>query len=263
MTVYGQAISFNGNDMQTSGIQTADIDHGSSPTQNATMYGLSHTNRSAIPFSNYPSKTIPVTGRLVADNFADLDALIDTFKSYLVGIEQNLDIGYNGTTRRYIATATSGAQIVRPNNLANATFTVNFDCTYPFGRDTSTTTAWSATSQTSSSYTENHTFLGTAPAQVPVATITVNTVTDATGGYIIFGNNGAGQQITVTRTWSNGDVLVIDPTNPTTPVTVNGTAVDFSGAFPIFGFGPQTLTYLDNLSARNFDISVVYYPYYL
>lgn len=258
----GTAISFNSNDMQTASVQTAVIDHHSGPTKNMVMYDISHTNFSAIPFINWPSKSITVTGRLVSDTISNLDALIDTFKSYFTVQGANLDIGYATSTRRYICTPES-PQISRPKGLAYADFTVVFDCTQPFGQDTSTSTAWSASAVTTNTSSNTYTFTGTAPFQIPVTTITVNSVTDATGGYIAFGNNSTGQQVQVTRTWVAGDVLVIDPTNQTTPVTVNGTAVEFSGAFPVFPPGSGTMTYLDNLTARNFNISVVYYPLYI
>jgi phage-related protein len=253
-------VSFDGNSLQTANIVSNTIQHAGLPTKRAQSYALSHANASKIPFVEYPTKPISITGTLVSDNVADMDALIDTFNSYFINQDANLDIDYNGGTRRYIATATN-MELDRPGNLAWANFTVTFTCSQPFGQNTTTSTALSASGRTSSNYNDNFTFVGSAPVQQVVATITLASVTDASGGHIIFGNQATGQQITIQRTWSAADVLVIDCAAKT--VTVNGTAVEFSGAFPLFVPGAQTLTYLDNLTARNFSISVVYYPMYL
>src|SRR5665213_2429762 len=187
-------VSFNGNSLQTANIITNTINHAGLPTKRAQSYALSHANRSFIPFVEYPTKPITITGTLVSDNIADMDALIDTFDSYFVQQDANLDIDYNGGTRRYICTATNMA-VDRPGNLAWANFTVTFTCTQAFGQDTTTTTALSASGRTSSTYSDSYTFLGTAPFQLPIVTITLTAVSDTTGGYIIWGNASTGQAI--------------------------------------------------------------------
>jgi tail protein len=253
------SISFAGNSLQTSNIITTDIQHAGLPTKKAQYYALSHANASYLPFVEYPTKPITISGTLNSDNIADMDALIDTFNTYFTAQDQNLDIGYNGTTRRYICTATS-MQITRPGGLAWANFSVGFTCSNPFGMDTSSTTLLSASGRTLGLYTDTETFGGTAPFQLPIITITLTAVSDAGGGYITYGNNTTGQVIAVNRTWANGDVLVIDCTQNT--VTVNGVAVNFSGAFPQFAPGSQVLGYADSFASRTFTISVTYTKLY-
>lgn len=254
------SISFDSNDLQTSSVITTDIQHLDQPDESAGLYEIAHANRSTIPYTNYPKKKVIVIGTLVASSISALDTLIDTFKAYFATKEGNLDIGYGGGTRRYIATKTA-IGIDRPGGLSHAKFVVEFTCTYPFGRNTTTTSALSASGRTSASYTDSHTFVGTAQFMLPIWTITINSVTDG-GNYLQVGNAGNGQTITITdTTFAASDVVVIDTMNRR--VTVNDIEVDFIGAFPEFPAGSATLSYSDNFTARDFDIDVDYYPQYL
>lgn len=251
------SISFDSHDLQTSTILTAVIDHEGMPEKDAKLYAIAHANKSAIPFVNYPSRKISIAGKVVGTSIADLDSKLDTFRSYFNSKDANLDIGYNGGTRRYIATAMP-PKITRPFGLAVANFTIEFVCTQPFGQNTSATSALSASGRTSGSYSDSHTFLGTAPFQLIVATITINSVTGG-DSFITLKNDGNDQGITIFgQTFANGDVLVIDCKERT--VTLNGDEIDFLGAFPEFPPGSQDIGYEDGFSARNFDIDIDYYP---
>ncbi len=189
-----------------------------------------------------------------------MDALEDTFKGYFRERDQNLDKGHNGGTRRFVASVES-LVIKRPGGLAFADFEVGLVCTDPFGRETSTTSALSASGRTAATYSDNHTFLGNAPFQLAIATITLSAVTGGTAKTITWGNAGNGQAISVTRTWAAADVLVINPV--LNSVTVNGVEVDFTGAFPEFPPGAQSMAYDDGFTTRTFTISVVYTPGWL
>lgn len=253
---------FNGNSLQTSQILLSQIDGVADfPTLNVSIYPVDHANRSAIPFESFPSRPIKLIGQLYAGgSISGLDSLIDTFKGYLLGIDKNLDVDYAGGTRRFVATLNKCA-IARPNWLGFANFTIEFVCSQPFGQNTATTTALSAAGRTAANYTDSHTFVGTAPYQLPVTTITFTALTGGTGATVSFGNAGNGQGINITRTWLTGDVLVIDCTLKT--VTVNGIQVNFVGAFPEFPPGSQSMQYTDSLTTRTFTISSVYFPGYL
>ncbi len=259
------AISFDSNSLQTASILTADISHESLPAKSANMFALSHANKSVIPFVSYSDRTIKVSGKIIGSSIADLDSKLDTFRGYFRGTDKNLDIDYNGSTRRYIATV-NGISIERPGGLQYANFDIEFICTEPFGRNTSVTTpsssfSPSAAGRTSSAYTDAHTFLGTAPYQLPVITITLTAVTGGTG-FLSFGNSGNNQGITITgQTFVNGDVIEIDCANKT--VKKNGVAIDFLGAFPEFPPGAQSMAYADGFTTRTFTISVTYYPMWL
>lgn len=258
----GTALSYGGNSLQTANIVIENIDHHSVPTITATQYPIDHDNQSIIPYVNYPSKKITVTGYVYSlISIADCDAQIDTFKSLLTGIDLPLVVGYNNSSRTYYATVTD-VTITRPGGLLYAPFTITFLCDLPFGQDPNPTVAWNVTSQTTQPLSASFNFTGTAPYQLPIATITYSgTLSGGTNAAVIFSNAGTGQQITVTRTWSSGDVLVIDCTQKT--VTVNGIPTAFTGAFPQFTPGSQQMEYSDGFSARTVAINVSYTANYL
>src|SRR5690606_7110999 len=91
-------------------------------------------------------------------------------------------------------------------------------------------------------------------AQTPIVTLTVNTVSGGANGTIIIGNPNKSQQIEIPRTWTDGDVLLVN--FRTGDVTVNGTAVDFDGPLLEFDPGNNPLEYEDDFTARNFAIAI-------
>jgi hypothetical protein len=255
------SISFAGNNLQLSPIFTSDIKHESAPTKQAIPYMIAHGNGSVIPFTEYSSKMISIQGTINGfGSIVAMDAALDLFRGYLTGSGQNLDIGYNGSIRRYIATVTD-IQIDRPGGLAYANFTVTFMATQAFGQDIATTTALNILASTSGSINSAITVNGSAPQQLMVATFTFHTLTTTGTQSVSWGNNNNGQQIIVTRAWTAGDVLQIDCVNRV--CTVNGIIVDYTGAFIELPPGAQSLGYSDGFTARNFDYNVVYYVRYL
>lgn len=254
-----QTIVYSGQSLQTSSILTAEIPHEQMPEVDAKAYAFANDNASSIPDVYYPNKVFSISGKITGTSITNTDSNLATFKSYIAlgaaGIAQPLVIGWNGTTLQYYATVTK-VDIKRPGNLMYATFNVEFTCTKPWGFFPSTSTAWTDTAFTTLPQSSTYTFLGTAPYQLPVATITLTAVTDTSGGWLVFGNSSTGQAIWVNRTWANGDVCVIDSTQKT--VTVNGVPTDFAGAFPKFPPGSQTMYYSDNFTSRTASVSVVY-----
>jgi phage-related protein len=260
------AISFDSNSLQTYvpatdvGIITNGIEHTNLPAKDAAMYPLANANQSAIPYVGYPSKVVTIAGVIKGSTSANLDSRIDSFKAYFLGKDKNLDIEYNGTTRRYCATANT-ISVVRRQKALFATFEIEFICTLPFGKNTTATTALSASGRTSSGYTDAYTFLGSAPFSLPVITITYSAVSGG-ASFVTFGNNGNGQGITITdQTWVAADVLEIDVANRT--VKKNGVEIDFLGAFPEFAPGAQNFSYSDGFTTRTFAITVSYYQMWL
>lgn len=255
----GTTLTFAGNNLQTSNIITAEIDHHGIPFKDAVMYPLAHSNRSALPYINYPHKVITIRGKLSYSTLALLDAAIDTFKGYFNTEDGNLDIGYSGGTRRYIATAVS-VNIDRPGGLAWANFEVIFHCIYPFGRATTATTFASEDNITNATDSWTHTVIGSAPYQLPVIAMAFDSVTDG-DAFVRFTNNANGQGITVIgQTFEAADELVIDSYNR--KVTLNSAEIDFIGAFMELSPGSTQINYADGFSARQFDIDIEYYPLY-
>lgn len=174
------ALAFNSTSLQSTtpglGITAAKVKHHSIPNKNANTYALAHANRSVLPFVNYPSKQITVSGNIKGSSVSDLDSRIDAFKAALSATNGNLDVGYAGGTRRYIATVT-GFDIDDDQGLTTADWTIIFTCTNPFGMNTASTSLLTASGNTAQTTNFAPTFQGTAPYQVPVITLTYSVAT--------------------------------------------------------------------------------------
>lgn len=255
-------LTFNSNNLQTYdpttqvGIITNSIEHTNMPDVVAALYAKADADGSSIPALNYPSKKVVIGGVIKGSTQANLDSRIDTFKGYFVGKDKNLDIAYGTGTRRYIATPNT-VSVVRMQKALYATFQVEFVCTNPFGLDTSTTNLWTAkTGFTSATFTETPTVGGSAPLQLPVITITINSLTGA-GDYVQISNDNNGQEMLIYGlSLAADDVIVIDCEQRT--VTVNGDEVNYYGTFLALEPGANSITYTDGFTTRNIDISAVY-----
>jgi len=255
-------ITYNSNDLQTYtatsgvGIITNLIDHINLPDKVMTLYALADANGSTIPSINYPTKKIVISGVIKGSSQADLDSRIDSFYGYFNGKNKNLDIAYGSSTRRYIAT-TNGISIDRAQKSLSAKFQVQFICTNPFGIDTSTSNLWTAkTAFTSATFTETPTVGGTAPYQLPVITITINSLTGA-GDYLQISNDNNNQEMLIYgQSLAASDVVVIDCEQRT--VTLNGDLIDYTGTFLELEPGANSITYTDGFTTRSVDVSGVY-----
>lgn len=263
----GQALqTFDGNH----GIIVAGIEHAGKSARLAQNYALSHAHKSIIPFVEYPSKPITLTGEIVGTSISDEDTQIDTFNAIVAQVNAPLTFDYAGGSlnRQYLATAMV-PNVNRPGGLAWAEFNVTFIATLPYGQDTGLTTLLNAAGRTLGGYSDNFTFGGNFPFQLPTITITFSAVSDIVNPQTVsLGNAGTGQQINITRVWAATDVLVVDCTLANnTPVTVNGLPVNFTGGFPDFAISPGvtagTLTYADTFATRSFTELVTYFKYFL
>lgn len=262
-----KSISFNSNNLQTynpstrTGINTNTIEHGDIPSKIAQLFTKSDANGSAISAINYPTKKITIAGTIHGTSESDLESRLDTFKGYFNGKNKNLDIGYASGTRRYIATANT-IGIVQKQKALYATFNIEFICTHPFGLDTTATNLWTPKSAfTSATFTETMTIGGNAEEQLPIITITVNSLTGA-GDYVQISNDNNNQELVIYgQNIQAGDVIVIDCAER--KVTINDIEVDKYGTFLELEPGSNTITYTDGFTTRSVDVEAEYYKRWL
>lgn len=255
------AISFNSNSLQDDNIITESIDHHDAPDEEINMYNVAHANRRRATYGNVSSKRITVAGTIKSDSIEAFDSLVDTFKGYLTGIEKNLDIGYAGSTRRYIATKAS-VSIPRPGGLESSKFTVVFECSVPFGMDITPTQICSVSGATSFPAVTAMDVGGNVEFQYPIITVTINSGSGLTGATIVIGNNDNGQECSITRDWLAGDVITIDPYEQ--DVLVNGTEVEFTGSIPFFNKGDDRHIMIDTtITSANISYEVNHYRFWL
>lgn len=253
------AISYNGVSLQTDNIFTADIDH-SFPRINLQKHEIANANRSKFDTPDYPDRTITIQGSFNADTISLADTLEDTLRGVFVGENKYLDIEYAGSTRRYIATP-AVVDIRRPGGLMYGTFAVQFDCPVPFGRDTNLTTLADINAHTASTLSIPVTIGGSADEQYPIISVLIASGSGMTPGTISIGNGLNGQVLDVTRSYTAGEILVVNPFEET--VMVGSNEVPFEGSIPLFNKDSGSVTYADTFVSRSVDIDITQYRYWM
>ena len=257
-------ISYNSYDLQTttntsSIIMSRDIVYRSLPQKNIILKQDTIRDSFDVVSVNYSQKIITVRGLLKSDSEANLRTLRDAFMSALNPNEKNLDIDYGSGTIRYKASVESINVPEEFFHITTLPFEISFLCE-PFGKATSTTSVNlnSGNAISASPYNESPSITGTYKAK-PTITITINSETDMT--VLKWDNVDTGDWIQVSTAFSASDVLVINCEDET--VKLNGTDQDFTGVFPNFDSGSNSLTLTVTATAFNLNASFFYYPTYL
>lgn len=226
------------------------------PTVDIKSYKLVRRDGEVVTGRAYGNKLIKVEGYILSDSRAEYEIAKDALNYALNGIERPLILVQGESTRRY--TATVEAFTCDHIERGRAYIEIVFRCSRPFGADTETTSySESITEATKNIDIE---FGGTANCN-PVIEVVLSSLTGGANKNVGISNYATGQGITVNRTWTAGDIMVID--TAIKKVTVNGSIVDFIGVFPYFLPKTSTLLYSDNLSARSSTVNVRYVKQYL
>ncbi len=253
-------VLYNTVDLNTASIITSDVTDAQTPDHTVTLFNLARANGGVVTNNLYAIKTIKIQGTLVAASLTAIEALIDTFHAIFAGTQdKNLDLGYNGSTRRYVCTPTV-VTVSRPVRAASwAKFDIELVST-EFGKDTSTTTLVSGATHTTSSNTQALTIGGSAYSQKLRVQITVTAATGLTTKAITIQNGTSLESLTVTRTWVVGDVLEVDAVANT--VKVNGTVTDYTGLIFTFAPGTPNLVTTNTFTTRTLTLTVDYVKRY-
>lgn len=198
------------------------------------VYNLARSRGGNLVNAEYQTKRFTMLGTIKGDSKADLEANIDAFKALMDQHSKNLDIEYSGSTRRFIATA-SKVEVKRDYfNMTFAPFEIEFVVPAGVGYDTARTED-TATGITDLTQDENIVIGGSAPPDDFKLTLTFTAINAIT--QIDFQANG--NKITLAASYNNGDVVVFDQKNM--KVTINGVEKAYTGIFPQFYVGSQSL----------------------
>lgn len=250
--------TFNSYDLQTSSVVSSGIVHENTPHREIVTEDRPRQERIYIVDTYWKSRTIKVLGTIIQSSQSDADTELDDLKENLIGTEQNLDIDYAGGTRRYKATVKSIKSNREHYHISHLPYEIEFFCADPFGYATSSTNH-SDDDITSSPHTSSVTIAGSYNP-LPTITMTVDSETDMT--VIKFENTTTGDEIQVSRSFADAEVLEIDCDEMT--VEVDDTAVDYSGGFP--EFEPNSNSYkitVTDSGAFNIDLDIDYTATYL
>lgn len=253
-------LRFDNFSLQGNGVFTTDTDVYSAPARALAAEKLADADGAVIVKTSLEPKVFTCEGWLEAPTIAELDRLIDSFKRELNKQNQHFDLDYAGTIRRYVATPRN-VVISRPKGLNTAGWSVEFYCANPVGADIEPRALLSGTAISTSAHIAPITVEGSYKAE-PRIVVTISSVTGGTGGKTVsVSNDSTLRGLTVTRDWTNGDVLEIDCLNKT--VYVNNAVVEFAGQFPAWEPGNSGISYLDDFTTRTVDLAATYTRRYL
>ena len=226
------------------------------PDREIKTVSLIRNHGSIVVGDRFTKKVIPIYAIIMAPSRQAYEETMDELKYRLSNAQRPLSLVQAGKERIYTATLENMAETFVERG--NSFITMYFACYDPFGRDASVTTYISDV-YTTATKTFDHVFGGQA-ASKPLMTLTFSALTGGTNKSVFVGNGVSGQGITVTRTWSAGDVLRIDMESQ--DVRVNGTVVDFTGFFATFDPRTAYAQANDNFTTRSAQMRIEYSPRY-
>lgn len=248
-------LTFDSQDLMASPYIVRYVKHDLWPDRNLTRENLAYEQGTVVTNTQYGEKIFEVAGKITGTSQDNLEANVDTFKELMSRKGKNLDIGYGGSTRRYIAYA-DDVKVDRDfYHLLHAPFSLKFVVPKGVGINPSQVTDTNL-DITDASYNNTITIVGTAEPK-PVITITVDSETDLT----VLELTANGDKITITQGFTAADVLVIDCENK--KVTLNGSEIAYDGIFPSFIIGSNSYTIDATSTAHQYDLSIAYYKTYL
>lgn len=207
-----------------------------------------------IIYERYNTKLVTLAGTLIGSSSDDLDSKIDTFIELFSRVEKNLDLTWNGGTRRYVATC-SKHNFDRDGYNTNAVpWTAEFTVLAGEGKDTSDTTVKNNTNYVTVTTpgADSFTLAGSKPGK-PV--ITLDGSTDAPHSLIWptgclgvqYKNTDSGEKIIVTNpgTWpgTTKSVVINCDTKQVFETITTGSSKEsaFYGTFPTFIVGTNNI----------------------
>lgn len=223
------------------------------PKRNVSMSNLARTSNSKVNSGFYTERFIAVRIEISRSTRELTEQSLDTLMGILQAKDKALILNQSSTRRKYYATFSDAIIESTTEGGSYLQMDLIFACSDKFGYDLGPTTLLSITTPfTSANRSDALIFNGSAEWQAPVISITYSAITGGTTKSVVIGNGSTGQQVTITRTWTAGDTITINPLDETAPVRVNNTPVDFSGAILLWNKGIGYWYYNDTFTTRSF-----------
>jgi len=236
------SIIFDGTEIVTTTHVPRFIKHESAPIRDLALMDFAKEDGAVLVSEKYGRKTIIVSGTIKASTQSNLETAIDAFKLLFSGVEKNLDIGWAGGTRRYVATAVRHDFDRDHMHIGFVPWTAEFVVPLGVGKDTSETTLVNASTfqndaalNAPATETDSMSFEGSAAPQPRIRIKVGATDTDIKG--VAIKNVDTGERIVMTRAagWTQDEYFEIDVSDKT--AEYNGVAIDFYGVFPTWVVG--------------------------
>lgn len=232
-------LEFEGFSLQDTEHISTLIDAWSAPTRELVTFNIPRADGGGWNGDYFRKREVVVSGIIQKDTAAELNTELDTFKKAMTVSQGYLYVKVNDEMRRIIATLQNTHEMFKRREGYHITFTpfdLNFLALEPMfhGLDYTSTTFEDVADL---SYPAEVEVEGTYRAQ-PVIVIILQVATGVTD--VTFLNNTNSDEITVSASFVDGDVIVIDSENKS--VQINGVEVDYDGIFPELDIGTNEFT---------------------
>jgi len=264
MVTANTQVMFNGTDL--SDIATfipRDTDHQMAPGRDMNMLKTARSDGSKLISSWWKEKYIVLNGYIQQDTQATLENKIDAFKATLSYPAGTLSYSWDASgTREYQNATVSDLKIIRDSDHRDwCEFSVTF--LVPSGKGFSTVAEnISYPGYTAATKSFTWTIEGSATAH-PIFTIQLFTVASFTNIALESTSDFFGETHTLNfpAAYNSGDVLVVD--FGTFEVTLNGSPLDYTGAWPTFGIGDNDVVITFTSASHTVNIDATYFPEYI
>lgn len=235
------SVKFDGTEIIGSTYIPRFVKHESNPDREINAADLTGEDGSVFISTRWGKKIIRLQGIITGATQAELEDNIDDFKELFAREEKNLDIGWNGTTRRYVATCIKHEFDRDYFNLLFVPWTAEFMVLSGEGKGITETTALDSGSfAVSSPATQIFTIAGSKPPKPKIKITLDSGYPSPASGMGIELKNDAGDKLIVTRKsptsyWSSGDYIRFDFSLKKVYSTLGGRSseeeLDFYGSF--------------------------------
>jgi len=244
-------VFFNGVNLQgLLGAQLYNLDALDYPNYEIRQYKVARAERSVATSKEAIDKNIRVNFRINNCSRSQSELTLTVLKLQVYQVSGLLQLKTSTFDVQYRATCNEVNHRWVGRNLM---IEMVFLCATPYGSaNEATTVALGAITNPTESLTIQAI---SVPPIRPQITIFYSSITGGTGEQVTLRNATTNVGITIQNDFASGDVLFVDSRNLI--VTLNGSPVDFSGAFPTFTttlasiFNPEVfLTYVDSFTDR-------------
>lgn len=253
-TLTDEILFDNFNLLSISNVHLSSTDPNRFPTRKVHNSPLANTDGSVTTSAFFEGRVVNISLYITELNRELLDDAISTLRRRTNGVNKTLKMPISSAYRNFYNVTLQNMAI---SNIKGSYAEINLEflASDPFSYDVITTEVQNVLNLTSGDKSYPIYLEGTAP-QLPVITYTLDSFTGSNGINVTFTNPATSTSITVSRSWTAADVLVVDCFNHT--VEVNGDPVEFTGNFLEFTAGDQHFNYTDGFTERQVDINFTY-----
>lgn len=243
-----QGITFDNYSFQSDTVITSRVSHETLAPRELSYLKIASERGVSLIDDTYGPKNITLEGTIISPTASGLDGKVREMGEVLSRRQRNLDIDYEGGTVRYGATPVEFSIEREYYHISSAPYRATFFVPEGIGRATA-----SISGTKSGIATDGQTFdisiSGSAP---PKPVITVGVEASSTINQISLYNITTSKRILVNRTnYAAGDILEIATGDKT--VKLNNMPVTYSGVFPEFEMGTNTLQFILQGTTESID----------